>query len=110
MDGRENIHVWFETRPTVKTNTAVTPSRCSKMPHRAYVYLPRLLAGPTVRTRALEKVFLPKHGETRKSLTIECTVGDRGQEFYRLSCELPCIAMEELIDYIIIVGPKTAEL
>ena len=44
-------------------------------------------------------------GETRKIVTIDFTVGDRGQEFYRLSCELPCLAMEELVDYIIMVGP-----
>ena len=44
-------------------------------------------------------------GETRKTAVIEFTVGDRGQEFYRLSCELPCIAMDELVDYIIMVGP-----
>ncbi len=44
-------------------------------------------------------------GETRKSVTIDFTAGDRGQEFYRLSCELPCIAMDELVDYIITVGP-----
>lgn len=44
-------------------------------------------------------------GETRKTVTIDFTVGDRGQEFYRLSCELPCLAMEELVDYIIMVGP-----
>lgn len=44
-------------------------------------------------------------GETRKTVTIDFTAGDRGQEFYRLSCELPCIAMDELIDYIIMVGP-----
>ena len=44
-------------------------------------------------------------GETHKTVTIDFTAGDRGQEFYRLSCELPCIAMDELIDYIIMVGP-----
>ncbi len=44
-------------------------------------------------------------GETRKTATIDFTAGDRGQEFYRLSCELPCIAMEELVDYLIMVGP-----
>ena len=50
-------------------------------------------------------------GEARKTATIEFTAGDRGQEFYRLSCELPCIAMDELVDYIIIVGPpKSAAL
>lgn len=49
-------------------------------------------------------------GETRKTSTIEFTVGDQGQDFYRLSCELPCIAMEELVDYIIMVGPTKAAL
>jgi hypothetical protein len=50
-------------------------------------------------------------GETRKTAVIEFTVGDRGQEFYRLSCELPCIAMDDLIDYLIMVGPaKTGAL
>ena len=50
-------------------------------------------------------------GEARKTATIEFTAGDRGQEFYRLSCELPCIAMDELVDYIIMVGPaKSAAL
>ena len=49
-------------------------------------------------------------GETRKTSTIDFTVGDRGQEFYRLSCELPCIAMDELVDYIIMVGPAKATL
>jgi hypothetical protein len=47
-------------------------------------------------------------GEMRKTAVIEFTVGDRGQEFYRLSCELPCIAMDDLIDYIIMVGPAKA--
>ena len=48
-------------------------------------------------------------GETRKTATIDFTAGDRGQEFYRLSCELPCIAMEELVDYLIMVGlPRSA--
>lgn len=44
-------------------------------------------------------------GETRKTATIDFRAGDRGQEFYRLSCELPCIAMEDLVDYLIMVGP-----
>ena len=47
-------------------------------------------------------------GETRKSVSIDFTAGDRGQEFYRLSCELPCIAMDELVDYIFTVGPPRA--
>ncbi len=44
-------------------------------------------------------------GDARKTTAIEFTAGDRGQEFYRLSCELPCIAMDDLVDYIIMVGP-----
>lgn len=44
-------------------------------------------------------------GETRKTATIDFTAGDRGQGFYRLSCELPCVAMDQLIDYLIMVGP-----
>ena len=47
-------------------------------------------------------------GESRKTATIEFTAGDRGQEFYRLSCELPCIAMDELVDYLIMVAPSKA--
>jgi hypothetical protein len=47
-------------------------------------------------------------GETIKTATIEFTVGERGQTFYRLSCELPCMAMDELVDYIIMVGPANA--
>jgi hypothetical protein len=39
-----------------------------------------------------------------KTSTIELTVGERGEEFYRLSCDLPCIAMEELTDYLLFVG------
>ncbi|GMV49368.1 hypothetical protein FBQ96_02195 [Nitrospirales bacterium NOB] len=42
-------------------------------------------------------------GEARKIAALEFTAGDRGQEFYRLSCELPCIAMDDLIDYIFMV-------
>ena len=38
-----------------------------------------------------------------KTSTIELTVGERGEEFYRLSCDLPCLAMEELTDYLLFV-------
>jgi hypothetical protein len=38
-----------------------------------------------------------------KASTIELTVGDRGEEFYRISCDLPCLAMEELTDYLLFV-------
>jgi hypothetical protein len=34
---------------------------------------------------------------------LEFTVGDRGEEFYRISCDLPCLAMEELTDYLLFV-------
>ena len=44
-------------------------------------------------------------GEAKKTATIEFIAKNHKQEFYRLSCELPCIAMDELIDYIIMVGP-----
>jgi hypothetical protein len=42
-----------------------------------------------------------------KMSTLEFTVGERGEEFYRLSCDLPCIAMEELTDYLLFVGGST---
>jgi hypothetical protein len=35
---------------------------------------------------------------------LEFTVGDRGEPFYRISCDLPCIAMEQLTDYLLFVG------
>jgi hypothetical protein len=60
----------------------------------------------TLTAKDTEITSQPIDGETRKTTAIEFTVGDRGQEFYRLSCELPCIAMDELIDYIIMVGPS----
>jgi hypothetical protein len=39
-----------------------------------------------------------------KTSAIELTVGDQGEDFYRISCDLPCLAMEELTDYILFVG------
>jgi hypothetical protein len=39
-----------------------------------------------------------------RTSVLEFTVGDRGEEFYRLSCELPCVAMEALTDYLIFVA------
>lgn len=59
----------------------------------------------TVTARNTEMTSPAIDGETRKTATIDFTAGDRGQEFYRLSCELPCIAMDQLVDYIIMVGP-----
>ena len=38
-----------------------------------------------------------------KASMLEFTVGDRGEEFYRISCDLPCLAMEELTDYLLFV-------
>jgi uncharacterized protein (DUF58 family) len=35
--------------------------------------------------------------------SIEFTAGARGESFYRVSCELPCIAMEALTDYLVMV-------
>lgn len=59
----------------------------------------------TLTARNTEMTSPAIDGETRKTATIDFTAGDRGQEFYRLSCELPCIAMDQLVDYIIMVGP-----
>jgi hypothetical protein len=42
-----------------------------------------------------------------KTSAVEFTVGERGEEFYRISCDLPCLAMEELTDYLLFVGQKT---
>jgi len=44
----------------------------------------------------------------RKETAIEFTVGAHGEAFYRLSCILPCAAMAELVDYVIIVGLERA--
>ncbi|WP_447978322.1 hypothetical protein [Candidatus Nitrospira bockiana] len=41
-----------------------------------------------------------------KTASMEFTVGERGEDFYRISCELPCLAMEELTDYLILVDRK----
>lgn len=59
----------------------------------------------TLTARNTEMTSPAIDGETRKTATIDFTAGDRGQEFYRLSCELPCIAMDQLVDYIIMVAP-----
>lgn len=59
----------------------------------------------TLTARNTEMTSPAIDSETRKTATIDFTAGDRGQEFYRLSCELPCIAMDQLVDYIIMVGP-----
>ncbi len=39
----------------------------------------------------------------RKTSALEFTVGERGEDFYRISCDLPCLAMEELTDYLLFV-------
>lgn len=39
-----------------------------------------------------------------KTSAMEFTVGERGEDFYRISCDLPCLAMDELIDYVMFVG------
>ena len=46
--------------------------------------------------------------DTAGSVSLEFTVGEKGEAFYRLSCELPCVAMEALTDYLIMVGPPPA--
>jgi hypothetical protein len=38
-----------------------------------------------------------------KTAVLEFTVGDRGEPFYRISCDLPCIAMDQLTDYLLFV-------
>jgi hypothetical protein len=53
----------------------------------------------------MELMAPPITPDGRKSATLEFTVGERGENFYRLSCELPCIAMDALTDYLILVGP-----
>ena len=42
-----------------------------------------------------------------KEASIEFTVGSRNEPFYRLSCLVPCQAMNNLVDYVILVdAPK----
>ena len=42
-----------------------------------------------------------------KETSIEFTVGSKDEPFYRLSCLVPCEAMDNLIDYVIVVAsPK----
>ena len=42
-----------------------------------------------------------------KETSIEFTVGSKDEPFYRLSCLIPCEAMDNLIDYVIVVAaPK----
>lgn len=55
--------------------------------------------------KSRRRLSTARHG---RNVSIDFTAGDRGQEFYRLSCELPCIAMDELVDYIFTVGPPRA--
>ncbi len=45
----------------------------------------------------------------RRTASIDFTVGAQGEAFYRLSCMVPCAAMEFLIDYLIFVEPAGAE-
>ena len=40
-----------------------------------------------------------------KETSIEFTVGSKDEPFYRLSCLVPCEAMDNLIDYVIVVAP-----
>jgi hypothetical protein len=41
-----------------------------------------------------------------KVASLQFTAGEQGEAFYRLSCELPCIAMEQLTDYLLLVDLK----
>jgi hypothetical protein len=43
-----------------------------------------------------------------KEGSIEFTVGSKNETFYRLSCLVPCQAMENLVDYVILVGETKA--
>lgn len=38
-----------------------------------------------------------------KTSAFDFVVGERGEDFYRISCDLPCLAMEELTDYLLFV-------
>ncbi len=60
----------------------------------------------TLLSSQTEKTSATITSEGNRMAVIEFTVGERAEEFYRISCELPCIAMEALTDYIIMVGPK----
>jgi hypothetical protein len=42
-----------------------------------------------------------------KTSALEWTVGEKGEDFYRISCDLPCLAMEELTDYLVMVTRPT---
>jgi hypothetical protein len=55
----------------------------------------------SAKTELTGKQLLP---DGPKTSTMELTVGERGEDFYRISCDLPCVAMEELTDYILFVG------
>ena len=41
-----------------------------------------------------------------KEVSIQFTVGSKDEPFYRLSCLVPCEAMDKLIDYVIVVAPS----
>ena len=55
----------------------------------------------SAKTELTGKQLLPNGS---KISMLELTVGERGEDFYRISCDLPCVAMEELTDYILLVG------
>ena len=42
--------------------------------------------------------------DTRKSTNLEFTIGEGGVSFHRLSCELLCVAMDRLTDYVFMVA------
>ena len=45
----------------------------------------------------------PLLNATAKETSLEFTVGSKNEPFYRLSCLVPCQAMDNLVDYIILV-------
>jgi hypothetical protein len=58
----------------------------------------------TVHSSEADYKAKPIRPEGPRTAVLEFTVGDRGEPFYRISCDLPCIAMEQLTDYLLFVG------
>ena len=54
------------------------------------------------------EIATPLLNADMKEAMIEFTVGSKNEPFYRLSCLIPCRAMDNLIDYIIVVDPPEA--
>ena len=53
------------------------------------------------------EITTPLLNADAKEALIEFTVGSKNESFYRLSCLVPCQAMNNLVDYVILVdAPK----